>query len=133
MLGIAIPVTEPSADMGRYFTETFNRRTGKPLAIVAGEPRIAALVALASPDRPHVFTATGASARENEIREKGAILLWPATDVSDQPPEEIRSRFPELVAEVPRAFERTVQGRAPLLRVGWGVIRPGSGPSAAAR
>jgi hypothetical protein len=25
---------------------------------------------------------------------------------------------------VPRAFERGVQGRLPLLRIGWGVIRP---------
>jgi len=25
---------------------------------------------------------------------------------------------------VPRAFERMVQGRLPLLRLGWGVVRP---------
>jgi len=28
------------------------------------------------------------------------------------------------VAEVPRAFERRMQGRLPLLRIGWAVIRP---------
>ena len=42
------------------------------------------------------------------------------------PPPDIKAYFPDLVAEVPRAFERPVQGRLPLLRVGWGVIRPGS-------
>jgi len=29
-----------------------------------------------------------------------------------------------MVAEVPRAFDRSVQGRLPLLRIGWAVIRP---------
>jgi hypothetical protein len=28
------------------------------------------------------------------------------------------------VPEVPRAFERAVQGRLPLLRIGWALIRP---------
>ena len=34
--------------------------------------------------------------------------------------------FPDLVPEVPHAFERTVQGRLPLIRIGWGVLRPAS-------
>jgi len=33
---------------------------------------------------------------------------------------------------VPQTFERRVQGRLPLLRVGWGMIRPASAPAAAA-
>jgi hypothetical protein len=35
---------------------------------------------------------------------------------------------------VPRAFERSVQGQLPLLRIGWAVIRPQTqaAPSAAA-
>jgi hypothetical protein len=35
---------------------------------------------------------------------------------------------------VPRAFERSVQGQLPLMRIGWGVIRPQgqAAPSAAA-
>ena len=32
----------------------------------------------------------------------------------------------DLAPEAPRTFARLVQGRLPLLRVGWGVIRPGS-------
>jgi hypothetical protein len=33
-------------------------------------------------------------------------------------------QFSGLVPEVPRVFERRVQGRLPLLRIGWAVIRP---------
>jgi hypothetical protein len=29
-----------------------------------------------------------------------------------------------LVPEVPRAFERRFQGRLPLIRLGWSMIRP---------
>ena len=35
-----------------------------------------------------------------------------------------RARFPDMVPEVPRSFDRSVQGRLPLLRIGWAVIRP---------
>jgi hypothetical protein len=58
------------------------------------------------------------------IRSKGAIVVWPTTDTAGAPPAAIKERFPDLVPEVPRAFERPVQGRLPLLRIGWAVIRP---------
>jgi hypothetical protein len=68
------------------------------------------------------------------IRTKGAIVVWPTTDTAGTPPAEIREQFPDLVPEVPRAFERAVQGRLPLLRIGWAVIRPQgqAAPSASA-
>jgi hypothetical protein len=65
------------------------------------------------------------------VRAKGAIVVWPTNDTSGTPPPEVKERFPELVPEVPRAFERSVQGRLPLLRIGWGVLRPEPGRQAA--
>jgi outer membrane biosynthesis protein TonB len=59
-----------------------------------------------------------------EIEEKGAVLVWQATDTTGRPPAEILRQFPDLVTEVPRAFTRRFQGRMPLLRLGWGMIRP---------
>lgn len=134
-LGVALRITEPGAEMGRFFTESFNRRTGKPLAIVVGEARLGALVALASPDRPHLFIDAAPERApwigDGEVAEKGAVVVWPLTDASGQPPPAIRARFPDLVTEVPQTFERTIQGRLPLLRVGWAVIRPASVPQGA--
>jgi hypothetical protein len=60
------------------------------------------------------------------VREKGAVVVWPATDTAGTPPPSIKASFPDLVIEVPRAFERPVQGWLPLLRIGWGMIRPQS-------
>ena len=41
--------------VGRYFSDAFLRRTGKPLEIVAGEPRLAALTALKSRPRASLY------------------------------------------------------------------------------
>jgi len=57
-------------------------------------------------------------------------VLWPIADLTGAPPAAIRKSFPDLIAEVPRSFER--KGRLPLYRVGWAVIRPG-GSAASAR
>jgi hypothetical protein len=62
--------------------------------------------------------------------DKGAIIVWRATDNAGTPPPQIKAQFPNLVPEVPRAFERRIHGRAPLLRVGWGMIRPQTGAQA---
>jgi hypothetical protein len=58
------------------------------------------------------------------IAEKGAVIIWPATDNAGHPPPEIAREFPDLAIEVPRAFTRQYQGRMPLMRIGWGMIRP---------
>jgi len=128
--GTALKVNEPAAAMGRFFTESFNRRTGKPLAIVIGDGRLGAVVALASPQRPTLMI-DGASeiapwVTADDVRRKGAIVVWPITDASGLPPAQIRARFPDLVAEVPHTFERAIQGRLDPLRIGWAMIRPAS-------
>jgi hypothetical protein len=99
---------------------------------VAGEPRTAALVALAARSRPSLFLDATPERSPwvtmDDVKSKGAIVVWQTTDTAGAPPADIKERFPDLVAELPRAFERTVQGRLPLLRIGWGVIRPQSQP-----
>src|SRR5262245_50410832 len=125
---VELRVNEPAAGMGRFFSESFSRRTGRPLAIVVGDRRVGGLVALASPQRPRLLIDASLERspwlKEADIREHGAIAVWPATDTAGTPPAHIRAAFPDLVPEVPRAFERAVQGRLPLMRIGWGMIRP---------
>ena len=52
---VDLEVSKPANAMGQFFTDTFRRRTGRPLAIVVGDARTAGLVALASPDRPSLY------------------------------------------------------------------------------
>jgi hypothetical protein len=135
MAGTDLKVAQPAAAMGRFFADSFERRTGRPLAVVTGDPHTAELVALAAPSRPSVYfdadPARSPWVTPDDIRRKGAIVVWLTADTTPTPPPEIKARFPDLIPEVPRTFDRLVQGRLPALHVGWGVIRPGSVASAA--
>jgi hypothetical protein len=121
-------VDRPAAAMGRFFAENFTRRTGAPFAIVTGDLGTAALVALGAPGRPSLYLDASPGrtpwVTADDIRRKGAVVVWPNADTRAEVPPAIAARFPGLVADVPHAFEREVQGRLPLLRIGWGVIRP---------
>jgi hypothetical protein len=136
-LNIDLKVTYPAQAMARFFAESFERRTNAPLQIVTGDPRTATLVALGAPSRPSLFLSATPErspwVTPDAVKTKGAIVVWPTTDTAGTPPAEIKEKFPDLVPELPRAFERSVQGRLPLLRIGWAVIRPQgqAAPSAA--
>jgi hypothetical protein len=78
--------------------------------------------------RPHLFldatperTPWLSLAKFNET---GGVVVWRASDTVGTPPPDIARRFPGLVPEVPRVFERLVNGRQPLLRIGWAIVRP---------
>jgi len=128
-LGITLNVNQPARAMAQFFDESFQRRLGAPLPIVAGDQRTAALIAISAPSRPSLFFDVAPERSPwltmDDLKTKGAILVWPTTDTSGAPPAALKARFPDLVPEVPpRAFERPVPGRLPLLRIGWAVIRP---------
>ena len=134
--GIELKSAQPADDIGQYFGKRFQDSTRRPLEIVSGDPRLASLVALTAPARPSYYDAA-APARTpwvtpDDIRRKGAIIVWPASTTRGLPPADIAARFPGLVAEVPRAFEHAIQGRLPLARIGWGMIRPQGDQGAAA-
>jgi hypothetical protein len=117
----------PAREIAQFFTDSFQRRTNQKLAAVAGDTEIASLIAL-GPGRPHLFndaapqrTPWMSLARFNET---GGVVVWRASDTAGTPPPEIAKRFPNLAPEVPRSFDRLVNGRQPMLRIGWAIVRP---------
>jgi 4-amino-4-deoxy-L-arabinose transferase-like glycosyltransferase len=126
--GTDLRIAQPANAEGRFYADIYQRRTGKPLVYLSGDPRVAPLVALGAPSRPHVYFAWAPHrspwANPNDIRTKGGILVWPAADNSGTLPETLKVQFPEMVPEVPRSFPRAVQGILPLIRLGWSMQRP---------
>ena len=126
--GVDLAVNQPADAMARFFADSFARRVGKELPIVAGDPRTAELIELGAASRPSLYLAATPKRSPwvsmDDIRVKGAIVVWPTTDTAGTPPPSIKDDFPDIVPEVPRAFERSVQGSLPLLRIGWALIRP---------
>jgi hypothetical protein len=125
--GAEVPTSLPAKAIAHFFGDNFERRTNQRLRAVAGDPQLASLIAM-SAGRPHLLldatperTPWLSAAKFNET---GGVVVWRASDTSGTPPSEIAQRFPGLVPEVPRAFEWMVNGRQPLLRVGWAIVRP---------
>lgn len=122
-----VPTALPAKAIAQFFGDNFERRTNQRLRAVAGDPQLASFIAM-SRGRPHLLldatperTPWSSVAKFNET---GGVVVWRASDTSGAPPPEIAQRFPGLVPEVPRAFEWLVNGRQPLLRIGWAIVRP---------
>jgi hypothetical protein len=117
----------PSTAIAHFFDESFERRTNQRLRAVSGDAQLATLITL-SPARPHLFLDATPERTPwlNLARfyETGGVVVWRASDTAGTPPPDLAQRFPGLVPEVPRAFEWLVNGRQPLLRIGWAIVRP---------
>ncbi|MBV8700274.1 MAG: hypothetical protein JO052_20850, partial [Bradyrhizobium sp.] len=116
-----------ASDIARFFVDNFERRTNQKLRAVAGDPQLAQLVALGR-GRPHLFLDATPQRTPWEtpahFAENGGVVLWRAADTVGTPPPDIAQRFPGLVPEVPRSFDWMINGRQPVLRIGWAIVRP---------
>jgi hypothetical protein len=117
----------PATAIAHFFGDSFERRTNQRLRAVTGDTQLASLISLDT-GRPHLFldatperTPWLTAAKFNQT---GGVVVWRASDTDGTPPADIAQRFPGLVPEVPRAFEWMVNGRQPLLRIGWAIVRP---------
>jgi hypothetical protein len=125
--GGEVATSLPAAAIARFFGDSFERRTNHPLRAVTGDAQLAALISLDA-GRPHLFLDAAPERTPwlnlAKFNETGGVVVWRASDTVGTPPADIAQRFPGLVPEVPRAFERMVTGRQPLLRIGWAIVRP---------
>jgi len=125
--GTEVATSFPATTIAHFFGDSFERRTNQRLRAVAGDARIASLIALGS-GRPRLLLDTTPERTPwltpAKFNETGGVVVWRASDTAGTPPADIAQRFPGLVPEVPRAFEWLVTGRQPLLRIGWGIVRP---------
>ena len=128
VLGTEVRTMFPAREIGAFFADSFQRRTGQPLAAVAGDPQLATLVAYAAPRRPHLLLDATPDRTPwtsfEKFNETGGVIVWRTADTAGTPPDDIARRFPGIVPEVPRSFARYLTGRQPLLRIGWAIVRP---------
>jgi hypothetical protein len=117
----------PARAIAHFFGDNFERRTNQKLRAVTGDPQLASFIAMDSA-RPHLLLAATPERTPwlsmAKFSETGGVVVWRASDTVGTPPADIAQRFPGLVPEVPRAFEWMVNGRQPLLRIGWAIVRP---------
>jgi hypothetical protein len=117
----------PARSIARFFGDSFERRTNLRLRAVTGDAQLASLVSLDA-GRPHLYLDAAPERTPwlslEKFYQTGGVVVWRASDTAGTPPPDIARRFPGLVPEVPRAFDWLVNGRQPLLRIGWAIVRP---------
>jgi hypothetical protein len=125
--GGEVTTSLPAAAIGRFFDDSFERRTNRHLSAVSGDAQLATLISLSSA-RPHLFLAATPERTPwldlDKFNQTGGVVVWRASDTDGTPPPDIARLFPGLAPEVPQTFDRLVNGRQPLLRVGWAIVRP---------
>jgi 4-amino-4-deoxy-L-arabinose transferase-like glycosyltransferase len=122
-----VPTSLPAVAIAHFFGDNFERRTNQRLRAVAGDAQLASYIAM-NAGRPHLLLDATPERTPwltpAKFMETGGVVVWRAADTVGTPPAEIARRFPGLVPEVPRAFDWAVNGRQPLLRIGWAIVRP---------
>src|ERR1700722_12975747 len=117
----------PATAIARFFGDSFERRTNQRLRAVTGDAELARLISLDA-GRPHLLLDASPERTPwltmEQFNQTGGVVVWRASDTLGTPPADIAQRFPGLVPEVPRTFEWLVNGRQPLLRIGWAIVRP---------
>ena len=107
LFAVDLRTAQPADEIAKFFTDNFERRTGRKLEVVAGDPRLASIVSRRLASRPGIFhdpkSGRPQLATRQDIAEKGAVVVWRATDSAGTPPPEVKAQFPDLVPEVPRA------------------------------
>lgn len=118
----------PAQDAARSMTEIYRARTGKPLEFVIASPVIASEIALASRDRPRVFPNADKTLapwiKDDVLRKKGAIVIWPVIRGNTAPPATLASSLPLFVPEAPLTLDWARPGRLDPVRLGWAIIPP---------
>ena len=125
--GTEVATSLPARAIGQFFGDNFQRCTNQRLRAITGDDQLASLIALDS-SRPHVlFDATPKRTpwlSREKFNQTGGIVVWRAADTAGTPPPDIIKHFPGLVPEVPQTFDRLVNCRVPILRIGWAIVRP---------
>src|SRR6185295_17989409 len=105
----------PAQEVARNMTEIYRARTGKPLELVISSPVIASEIALASRDRPRIFPnadkALAPWIRDDTLRTKGAVVVWPVIRGNTAPPAALAASLPLFVPEAPLTLDWVRPGR----------------------
>ena len=117
----------PQAEMNRRFQAIWQKQTGKPLRIVAGDFWTAGLVALSPGDMPSIFTNgnfdTAPWITPERLKREGALLVWQAGDPAAGIPLDIAP----IAGNQPAHFEQfqwpLFTGAQPLL-IGYAIVPP---------
>jgi hypothetical protein len=110
-------------------TQRYVARFGEPFPVVVGECWLAGNVSCYAPQRPSMYSSGAVGycyldakaapwVTEDEIRRRGAVLLWDADELGDELPPILRSHFPDAETQPPIVLTYSQLPNVPPGRVG---------------
>jgi 4-amino-4-deoxy-L-arabinose transferase-like glycosyltransferase len=110
-------------------TRRYVARYGEPFPVAVGECWLAGNVSCYAPQRPSMYSSGAVGycyldakaapwLTEDEIRRRGAVLLWDAAELGDELPEIMRLRFPHAQTQPPIVLTYPQLPNMPAGRVG---------------
>ncbi len=130
-IAASVKTSQPAAALGRFFGDSFERRTGQRLPAVAGDPDLALLIALTAPGRPassprrdaasHAVAIAGAFLGDRRHRSVAGAGYGGCAACGDQ------ASFPQSRAGSAARLRAVQSGARAAPRVGWAIVRPRGG------
>jgi hypothetical protein len=130
----------PGKRLADEVTARWQARCGRPLPLVVGDCWLASNVGCYARPRPSTYFAVGLGylvldprvvpwTCDEDVRRRGAVLLWDAARLGDDLPEPLRRRFPDAEVQAPLVlpYEGTARGQ---VRVGVALQLPAGQPGA---
>jgi 4-amino-4-deoxy-L-arabinose transferase-like glycosyltransferase len=119
----------PGKELADEATRRYTAAVGEPFPVAVGECWLAGNVSCYAPQRPSMYSSGAVGycvldpraapwLSEDEIRRRGAVLLWDAGELGDELPEIMRLRFPHAQAQPPIVLPYTGLPDVPPVRVG---------------
>lgn len=125
--GVPTRTEWPDREMARTFSTEWEAHVHAPLKIVAGNGWLAGLIAMRMTPRPSVFI--NASFRKSpwitkaRLKHEGALIVWRIRKATS-PPSDLDLKGLHVMGQKTFAWPR--EPSTPPLKVGWGILPPGS-------
>jgi hypothetical protein len=119
----------PGKELAAEATRRYTAAVGEPFPVAVGECWLAGNVSCYAPQRPSMYSSGAVGycvldpraapwLTEDEIRRRGAVLLWDASELGDEVPDIMRLRFPHAQAQPPIVLPYPGLPNVPPARVG---------------
>ena len=116
----------PMCELGTTFDQLWRSHSSGNCPYITGDDQyLIGFVAYSMPERPSAILSQGTWADDNDLNQKGGMIVWERNDDDNSMPESLRHRFPtaDVLPEILELPYKT-SAKIPPLRIGIAIVPP---------